>query len=71
MLMPVVQVSVWAGMSSENKKKTVEGIAKVFTDMGIPSQATTVIIVEIPRENWATGGKLHSETPWNPQPSPK
>ena len=69
--MPVVQVSVWAGMSSENKKKIVEGITKVMTDLGIPSQATTVIIVEIPRENWATSGKLHSETPWNPQPPPK
>ena len=71
MLMPVVQVSVWAGMSSENKKKIVEGITKVFTDMGIPSQATTIIIAEIPRENWATGGKLHSETPWNPHPPQK
>ncbi len=69
--MPVVQVSVWAGMSQENKKKIVEGITKVMTDLGIPSQATTVIIAEIPRENWATGGKLHSETPWNPQPTPK
>ena len=64
--MPVVQVTVWAGMSAENKKKIVEGITKVMTDLGIPSQATTVIIAEIPRENWATGGKLHSETPWNP-----
>ena len=32
--MPVVQVSVWEGMSPENKKKTVEGITKVFEDMG-------------------------------------
>ena len=64
--MPIVQVSVWAGMSQENKKKIVEGITKVMTDLGIPSQATTVIIAEIPRENWATGGKLHSEMPWNP-----
>lgn len=71
MLMPVVQVSVWAGMSSENKKKIVAGITKVFTDMGIPSQTTTIVIIEIPRENWATAGKLHSETPWTPQPQQK
>jgi len=69
--MTVVQVSVWAGMRSENKKKVVEGITKVFVDMGIPSQATTVIIAEIPMENWATGGKLHSETPWNSSASNK
>jgi uncharacterized protein YaaW (UPF0174 family) len=28
--MPVVQVSVWEGMSPENKKKTVDGITKVL-----------------------------------------
>lgn len=69
--MPIVQVTVWSGMSPENKKKVVEGITKVFDGMGIPSQATTVVIVEIPRENWATAGKLHSETPFNPAPPTK
>jgi 4-oxalocrotonate tautomerase len=66
MFVPVVQVTVWAGMSLENKKKVVEGITKVFVDMGIPSQATTIVITEIPKENWASDGKLHSETPWPP-----
>lgn len=59
--MPVIQVSVWEGMSSENKKKTVEGITKVFEEMGIPKDAVTVVIYEAPKGNWATGGKLHSE----------
>jgi 4-oxalocrotonate tautomerase len=61
--MPFVQVNVWSGMTPENKKKVVTGITKVFEDIGIPSQATTVMINEIPLENWATGGKQHSETP--------
>ena len=60
--MPVVQVSVWEGMSPENKKKTVEGITKVFEDMGVPREAVTIVIYEAPKSNWATGGKLHSET---------
>ncbi len=64
--MPIVQVTVWAGMSPENKKKVVEGITKVFDEIGIPSQATTVVIVEVPRENWATAGSLHSETSFGP-----
>jgi len=59
--MPVIQVTVWEGISLENKKKTVEGITKVFEDMGIPKDAVTVIIYEEPKTNWATGGKLHSE----------
>jgi len=60
--MPLVQVSVWAGWSPENKKKTVEGITKVFEEMGVPKEAVTIVIYEAPKSNWATGGKLHSET---------
>ena len=48
-------------MTLENKKKTVEGITKVFEDLGVPKEAVTVIIYEAPKSNWATGGQLHSE----------
>jgi 4-oxalocrotonate tautomerase len=57
----VVQVSVWAGISEENKKKIVEGITRVLGELGIPPEAVTVIIYEAPKANWATGGQLHSE----------
>ena len=59
--MPIVQVSVWEGMSAENKKKAVEGITKVFVDMGMPADAVHIVIYEAPKTNWATGGQLHSE----------
>jgi 4-oxalocrotonate tautomerase len=59
--LPVVQVSVWAGMSKENKEKVVEGITRVFEELGIPKEAVTIIIYEAPKTNWATGGQLHSE----------
>ncbi len=59
--MPIVQVSVWEGMTSENKKKTVEGITKVFEEMGVPKEAVHIVIYEAPKNNWATGGQLHSE----------
>jgi 4-oxalocrotonate tautomerase len=59
--LPIVQVSVWEGMTPENKKKTVEGITKVFEDMGVPKEAVHIVIHEAPKSNWATGGKLHSE----------
>jgi 4-oxalocrotonate tautomerase len=54
--MPVVQVSVWEGMTAENKKKTVEGITKVFVDLGVPTEAVEIVIYEAPKSNWATGG---------------
>jgi 4-oxalocrotonate tautomerase len=59
--LPLVQVSVWAGWSEENKKKVVEGITRVLEELGIPKEAVTVIIYEEPKTNWATGGQLHSE----------
>ena len=59
--MPIVQVSVWKGMSPENKKKTVEGITKVFEDLGVPKEAVEIVIYEAPKSNWATGGQLHSK----------
>jgi len=59
--LPVVQVSVWAGMSEENKKKVVEGITRVIEELGVPREAITIIIYEVPKTDWASGGQLHSE----------
>ena len=59
--MPIVQVSVWKGMTLENKKKTVEGITRVFEDLGVPREAVEIVICEAPKTNWASGGRLHSE----------
>lgn len=58
--MPLVQVTMWSGMSETSKKKMAEGIAKGFEDMGVPGEAVELIIYETPKTNWATGGKLHS-----------
>ncbi len=46
-------------MTSENNKKTVEGITRVFEEMGVPKDAVHIVIYEAPKSNWATGGKLH------------
>lgn len=59
--MPLVQVTMWAGMAEDNKKKIAEGMTKVLEDLGVPRDAVHVIIYETPKTNWATGGKLHSE----------
>ena len=59
--MPVVTVEWWAGRTVEQKKQLVEGITSVMTNLGIPPQAVNIIIKDIPKHNWATGGKLASE----------
>ena len=61
--MPVVQVSAWAGITKENKKKIVVGITKVLEELGIPKYAISIIINEIPKANWGIGGVLASEMP--------
>jgi len=69
MELPVVQVNVWSGISLENKKVD-EGITRVLEEIGVPREAITVIISEEPKENWASGGKLHSEKFPNRGPKP-
>ncbi|NHV45741.1 MAG: 4-oxalocrotonate tautomerase [Candidatus Verstraetearchaeota archaeon] len=59
--MPVVNVYVWKGFSDEAKRKTIEGITKVFTDIGIPKEAVEVIIIEVPKESWGIAGLPASE----------
>ncbi|MEM2007468.1 MAG: tautomerase family protein [Sulfolobales archaeon] len=59
--MPLVEVTMWAGVRLEVKKRLAEGITEVFEELGIPREAVTVVIREVPKENWATGGQLHSE----------
>ena len=69
MELPVVQVNVWSGISLENKKVD-EGITRVLEEIGVPREVVTVIISEEPKENWASGGKLHSEKFPNRGPKP-
>ena len=59
--MPVVTVEMWEGRSIDQKKQLVEGITSSFTKIGTPAEAVHIIIKDIAKHNWATGGKLASE----------
>ncbi len=58
---PVVHVYMWSGVSKEAKNKIIRGITKIFEDLGIPSQAVEIIIIEVPKENWGVGGESADE----------
>ena len=60
--MPIVHVHMWKGISEERVKEIIEGITKVFVDMGIPSQAVEVIVHEIPKAHWGIDGKPATES---------
>ena len=61
MHMPVVIVNMWPGRDDNAKRRIAEGITKVFEKENIPSDAVTVIMQEIPKNNWARAGKLCSD----------
>ncbi len=55
--MPDVHVNMWKGISQDKIEYLIENITKVFVDMGVPADAVTVIIHEIPKEHWGEGGQ--------------
>ena len=60
--MPTYHVEMMAGRTIEQKKKLVAEITRVSVDtLGGEAGSVDVIITDIKRENWATGGKLWSE----------
>ena len=59
--MPVVTIEMWEGRTIEQKKQLVEGITSSFEKIGTPKEVVQIIIKDIPKHNWATGGKLASE----------
>jgi len=61
MNMPTVIIETWP-MQQERKPELMKQITKVFTDVGIPAQAVTIIIHETPLDNWGTAGEQHSIT---------
>jgi len=61
--MPVITVEMWEGRTIGQKKQLVDGITSAMTNIGVPAEAVHIIIKDVPRHNWATGGKLASEEP--------
>ena len=60
--MPLLRVSLWTGRTKEEKAKLARALTDTMVETaGVPPQAVTIQIEELPKENWATGGTLHSE----------
>ncbi|MCK5119633.1 MAG: tautomerase family protein [Candidatus Latescibacteria bacterium] len=60
--MPILRVSLWSGRTKEQKAELSKALTDKMVEVAkVPVEAVTVIFEEWPKENWATGGKLHSE----------
>ncbi|MFN3975324.1 MAG: tautomerase family protein [Dehalococcoidia bacterium] len=62
--MPIVRIEMWPGRTKAQKAE----LARVITEAMVTIAHTTpeaVIVVfdEVPKENWAQGGRLASEPP--------
>lgn len=60
--MPTYHVEMMEGRTAEQKKKLVAEITRVSVEiLGGSPDSVDIIITDIQRGNWATGGKLWSE----------
>ena len=60
--MPTYHVEMLEGRSIEQKKQLVEAIPRIRVEiLGGQSDSVDILISDIKRENWATGGKLWTE----------
>ena len=60
--MPTYHIEMFEGRTAEQKKKLVEEITRVTVEvLGGSAESVDIIISDIKRENWATGGRLWSE----------
>ena len=60
--MPTYHVEMLEGRSIEQKKQLVEAITRISVEiLGGQPDSVDILISDIKRENWATGGKLWTE----------
>ena len=54
-------MNMYAGRDKDAKRRIADGITKVFEAEKIPRDAVTIIMNDVPKDNWADGGKLASD----------
>lgn len=60
--MPTFNIQMFEGRTTEQKRKFVEAITKTTCDtLGCSPASVDIIITDVKREDWATGGKLWSD----------
>ncbi|MGA3250233.1 MAG: 4-oxalocrotonate tautomerase [Paraburkholderia sp.] len=60
--MPTFHIELFEGRTLEQKREFVEAITKATCEsLGVEPNSVEIILTDVKRENWATGGKLWSE----------
>ncbi|MFM0718982.1 4-oxalocrotonate tautomerase [Paraburkholderia strydomiana] len=60
--MPTFHIELFEGRSLEQKRQFVEAITQATCDsLGVEPNSVEIILTDVKRENWATGGRLWSD----------
>ena len=60
--MPTFHIELFEGRSVEQKRQFVEAITKATCEsLGVEPNSVDIILTDVKRENWATGGRLWSD----------
>jgi len=60
--MPILRVCLWAGRTKEQKAELAKALTDTMVKVAkVPPEAVTIMFEELPKENWASKGVLHSE----------
>ena len=59
--MPVVKIDILKGHSKKEKEKLMESIFCAFEENDIPRSWVTIVIDDLPEENWAISGETLSK----------
>lgn len=60
--MPIVSIKLAKGRSIEQKRQLVKAVTDaVVSTIDVKPEWVSVLIEEFDRQNWATGGELHSD----------
>ena len=60
--MPIVQIDFITGRTTEQKRVMVKKVSEaISTSIGCSEDAVTVVLREVPKENFAEGGTLLSD----------
>ena len=61
-IMPTYHIEMIEGRTIEQKRKLVQEITRVTVEvLGGSPESVDILITDVKRENWATGGKLWTE----------
>jgi len=61
--MPVVNVSLYAGRTADQKAALAKAITKAISETaGVPDSATTIIFQDVEKSDWSNGGTMASDS---------